>query len=380
MNPWCSTISSRIISRSSGSGSCSSTVRCCSFPMSHCMSSSRRARSSCNCLRCSSSLSCLWRAQDATSSHLDWIIVIQCLITWTASGWHFLSISWARSIVKSLSFSFSFNSIMNLACSAICLFTSSSSSGNGPANLSFISASLSHSSNILTDLWSSSACLSASSSLFVLFLLRSQTFSHLFVSSVTCDLILIASSFSAVLRSSSAVCFSCSTCSVLLLSSSSKFLCCSTSPITVSKSPCTGCLSSRAFSILASQSMRALRASLNCPENRRASSSFLCLSTERLQRLFHLFFSSVIMFLMVGSSVFGALPIRPLPVFIVESYIGCFSPSSFWNSLCLIICCLIFSGSFFTSFDISSRRIIPSSNHPIMKSQASWNSFASLYP
>ena len=190
----------------------------------------------------------------------------------------------------------------------------------------------------------------------------------------------MASSFSTVLDNSSAVCFSCSTCSVLLLSSSSKFLCCSTRPTTVSRSPCTGCLSSKAFSIFASQSIRALSASLNCPENRRASSSFLCLSTERLQRLFHLFFSSVIMFLMVGSSVLGALLIRPFPVFIVESYIGCFSPNSFWNSLCLMICCLIFSGSFLTSFDISSRRIIPSSNQPIIKSQASWNSLASLYP
>merc|ERR1719410_1121660 len=54
--------------------------------------------------------------------------------------------------------------------------------------------------------------------------IKSQTFSHLLVSSVIWDLILMASSDSAVFSSSSAVCLSCSTCSVLLLSSSSKFL------------------------------------------------------------------------------------------------------------------------------------------------------------
>ena len=61
--------------------------------------------------------------------------------------------------------------------------TSSSSSGSGPENLSFLSASVSHSRSMLTDLCNSSACLRASSSRRVLLVDSSHTRSQAPVSS-----------------------------------------------------------------------------------------------------------------------------------------------------------------------------------------------------
>ena len=87
-----------------------------------------------SCLRCSWSMSDLWSAQLAISSHLDWMIWIQCLMTLTASGWHLSKISLAKSRVKSLSFSFSFNSSMNFSWSAIWRATWAKTKHNSQSN------------------------------------------------------------------------------------------------------------------------------------------------------------------------------------------------------------------------------------------------------
>jgi len=304
---------------SSGKGSASRVNKVLSRPANQASSSSKSSSKSRKERRCSFNRCSLCLAHVDTSSQRDWMMVIQCLMTVAPSGWALASIFCASAIVLSFSRSFSAISRINLSCSVNWLRVSCSSSGNGPANLSFISASDSHSRSICTDLCNCSASFSASSNRTDFFLLREDTLSHKPFSSDSWLRIVAASVGVAFASSSWPVCLTDSIWAARFARSSSNVLCCSTSAITVSRSPWTGPSSDKTFSTFRSHSSNAWTASLNWPEYSKASSSFLCLSTDFAHTAFHLFLSSVIICLRAGSSDLGARSFSVFPARIVAS-------------------------------------------------------------
>ncbi|KAE9540905.1 hypothetical protein AGLY_004150 [Aphis glycines] len=218
-------------------------------------------------------------------------------------------------------------SSMNFLCSFNWFLVSCSLSGNGPMNLNFISASDNHSNT---------------RSALLAFDIRSLPVCRTLIKLFT--------------------------------------LCCSTKAITVSKSPCTGPSSVNLFSVLRNQSKRASIASLNCPQYNKASSNFLCLSTDLVHTKFHFSFNSLIILFKGCSSLLGAFSFNALPILIVESYVACFPLKARCTSLCLAKRCLIRSGSLPTlaSWVNSSRFFSAVANQSIRLDHASLNSRASL--